>query len=469
MTHAEDTDDVTVLVVEDDRHLATLFTDWLEDAYEVRTAYTGSEALELLDPSVDVVLLDRRLPDTTGDAVLTQIRERSRCRVALVTAVDPDETVLDMDVDEYVTKPTTRADLLALVEELAGRRVLASDVQQYLALASRKETLESEQSLESLLESTAYRRVVDDLADRRGEVTQTLARQVRRGNRPENFYSLRQIFGGIVLLGLVGAALVAIHLLVPDGPARLVDSSPRSNPLLGYPASVLHQSDTHLYGNVAGFLFLGLLTYVFCLRSISLEWFYLSAGAIFLVVPPLTYLLLYGSIATVAGDVPVLVGFSGVVSAFVGFSFLSLLTTLRLVYEPRRVGLVGGIVLLTAVSVVLWVHEVPAVLIPAALTVGLFVASVAGAGTNGAGSSHDGEWESIVEATVTAAVLGGLYAALGLGVVPAGFDTRYSLLGHLIGLGAGVTISLSIALAIGLYPVREWVTARGYPLPTSLF
>ena len=55
---------IHILVVEDEEPLADLFTAWLSDEYTVDTAYTGEEALELLNETLNVVLLDRRLPDS---------------------------------------------------------------------------------------------------------------------------------------------------------------------------------------------------------------------------------------------------------------------------------------------------------------------------------------------------------------------------------------------------------------------
>ncbi len=47
-----------VLVVDDDEDTADTYTDFLAEAYTVRTAYSGADALDLVDTAVDVVLLD---------------------------------------------------------------------------------------------------------------------------------------------------------------------------------------------------------------------------------------------------------------------------------------------------------------------------------------------------------------------------------------------------------------------------
>ena len=66
----------TILVVDDERQLADLYATWVGDDYAVRTAYDGQSALEQADEAVDVVLLDRHMPDLTGDEVLGRIRDR---------------------------------------------------------------------------------------------------------------------------------------------------------------------------------------------------------------------------------------------------------------------------------------------------------------------------------------------------------------------------------------------------------
>jgi len=136
--------DVHILVVEDEKALADLFTAWLSDKYTVDTAYTGEEALELLDDTLNVVLLDRRLPDRSGGAVLSEIRERALdCRVAMISAVSPDFDVLEMDFDTYLTKPASEADLNAVVKRLLARTRYEDQLQDYFALVSKRATLQA--------------------------------------------------------------------------------------------------------------------------------------------------------------------------------------------------------------------------------------------------------------------------------------------------------------------------------------
>ncbi|GGL23441.1 DNA-binding protein [Halarchaeum grantii] len=158
------TDRPTVLVVEDDRDLADLYAAWLEGEHDVRIANTASEALEEFDAEVDVVLLDRRLPESSGDEVLSSIREEgSDAQVAMVSAVDPDFDIIEMGFDAYLVKPVTREELMDLVGRLLTRRVYTVEVREYFALASKRAALESRKDAETLAENEEYQRLLADL------------------------------------------------------------------------------------------------------------------------------------------------------------------------------------------------------------------------------------------------------------------------------------------------------------------
>lgn len=146
-----------VLIVEDEQGLADLYTAFLEDTYDVRTAYTGEQALALLDDDVDVALIDRRLKDWSGDQLLEVIQDRGiDCQVALVTAVVPDFDIAELAIDDYLMKSVSRDDLRELVEELLLRATTDINQQELLSLISRKIVLEGEKPPSELEESDEY-------------------------------------------------------------------------------------------------------------------------------------------------------------------------------------------------------------------------------------------------------------------------------------------------------------------------
>ena len=160
-----------VLVVEDEADLAELYGVWLEGEYEVRIATSGEEALEAFDDDVAVALLDRRMPDTSGDEVLDAIRAAGGgCRVAMVTAVEPDYDVLDLGFDDYLRKPVERDQLRGCVERLLALAAYDRELQEYYALLSKRAALEAAKSADDLAASGGYAALVEEIERRREAV-----------------------------------------------------------------------------------------------------------------------------------------------------------------------------------------------------------------------------------------------------------------------------------------------------------
>lgn len=154
----------TILVVDDERDLADLYATWVEGEYAVETAYTGSQALEYAGEATDVVLLDRQMPDLSGDEVLERIRDRGLdCWVIMITAVDPGLDIVELDIDDYVTKPVSRSTLIRIVENLRVQsRYTDTGRRQLRSISNKMETLEAE-SPEHVRDSAAYQELESDL------------------------------------------------------------------------------------------------------------------------------------------------------------------------------------------------------------------------------------------------------------------------------------------------------------------
>lgn len=159
-------DSPVVLVVEDERSLADLYAEWLEmnGGYDVRTAYGGEQALEELDEIVDIVLLDRRMPDISGDDVLEEIENQGLDpRVVMVTAIEPDFDVVEMGFDQYLVKPVSREDLLEVLEQMERLEEYDEVVQRYYQLVAKTTTLEESKPESELANSSEYQDLLSEL------------------------------------------------------------------------------------------------------------------------------------------------------------------------------------------------------------------------------------------------------------------------------------------------------------------
>jgi len=168
-------DPPVILIVEDEPDVAETYKLWLQGDYEVRMGENGDEGLELLDESVDVVLLDRMMPGLSGDEVLSEIRERDLgCRVAMVTAVEPDFDILEMGFDAYLSKPIRSEQLYDTVTNLLERSEYDSLLQEYYALVEKQATLEATKSSAELAESDRYASLTEEIAERRESLDDAL-------------------------------------------------------------------------------------------------------------------------------------------------------------------------------------------------------------------------------------------------------------------------------------------------------
>jgi DNA-binding response OmpR family regulator len=170
----DDTERPTVLVVDDAEKLADMYTLWLRNEYDVRTVYDGESVLSELD-GVDVVLLDRRMPGSSGDEVMERLERRDENpAVVVVTAVDPDFDILELSFDDYVCKPIQADELVAVIELQLTAREHGDDLRRYLQLLTKRTLLEHEHGPGVLDDTSDLRALRDELERLEDELRQTM-------------------------------------------------------------------------------------------------------------------------------------------------------------------------------------------------------------------------------------------------------------------------------------------------------
>jgi len=166
----------TVLIVDDDQMVAELYGTWLADDYTVQTVYDGEAALNSISDSIDVILLDRQIPEPSGDTLVEYITEQEiDCRVAMVTGTPPDFDVLELGFDDYLRKPVTREELTGVVDRLDMRSAYNETVCEYFAAARKQAILDLEKSAAELADSEEYSRLQRRVQELRHEVNHVVS------------------------------------------------------------------------------------------------------------------------------------------------------------------------------------------------------------------------------------------------------------------------------------------------------
>lgn len=114
-----------IMVVDDDADIRQALRVLLEtEDYEVIEADNGKTALELLDETIDLMILDIMMPKKDGVTTCKEIREQYTFPILFLTAktTEYDKYVgLYSGGDDYLTKPFSKMEVLARVSAMLRR------------------------------------------------------------------------------------------------------------------------------------------------------------------------------------------------------------------------------------------------------------------------------------------------------------------------------------------------------------
>jgi len=120
-----------LLLVDDDVELTELLSSLLAlEGFDVQTANNGLEALQKLNESHELVLLDVMMPKLNGFETLKEIRKVSNVPVMMLTAKGDDiDRVLGLELgaDDYLPKPFNDRELVARIRAILRRSVSPSN------------------------------------------------------------------------------------------------------------------------------------------------------------------------------------------------------------------------------------------------------------------------------------------------------------------------------------------------------
>lgn len=124
---------IDILIVEDNKELSTLLSDFLRaENYIVSVAENGEKALSLYNKyGARLVLLDIMLPGMDGFAVCSKIREQSNTPILIVSAKTEKDDKLNgliLGADDYIEKPYDIDIMLAKIDGIFKRRFSLDEV-----------------------------------------------------------------------------------------------------------------------------------------------------------------------------------------------------------------------------------------------------------------------------------------------------------------------------------------------------
>ncbi len=107
-----------ILIVEDDINIQNILRELLiKTNYEVTSAYSGSEALLLLEKDVfDLVLLDLMLPAMSGEEIIKKVKNIPIIVLSAKISSEDKVKCLLSGASDYITKPFNSEELLARIQ-----------------------------------------------------------------------------------------------------------------------------------------------------------------------------------------------------------------------------------------------------------------------------------------------------------------------------------------------------------------
>jgi DNA-binding HxlR family transcriptional regulator len=152
-----------VLVVEDNEAQAALYGDWLSSEYVVTVANTREELFNSLSDSIDLILLDRKLGRANARELLEDDRIRSK-PVILLSAMNAETEIIDMDIENYIVKPSSREELSRKVRQTLKDSEKHGKMKELSVLHAKRNALkDSGGDLDSRTEYEELEKKIDEL------------------------------------------------------------------------------------------------------------------------------------------------------------------------------------------------------------------------------------------------------------------------------------------------------------------
>ncbi len=209
--------------------------------FEVTTAMTGGEAIQLVEQSkvpFDVALLDINLPDMTGYEVAERLGKLPQCTNTVLVALsaysqeEEKQKALSSGMVGFITKPFKRDAIAAEFDSLLGRQAEPQEPELF-ALKTNAVIFDSSQSDEmlSLLGAEIVRGLLDSLSNEGRENLATLEMAIERHQYEEGGRAAHTLKSSSKALGLLALSesMASIETQFAGGEVPQVESLKYAN------------------------------------------------------------------------------------------------------------------------------------------------------------------------------------------------------------------------------------------------
>lgn len=120
---------INILLIDDEKKICEFVKAYLDkEGYKTDVAYNGNDAVDYLDNNqYDIVLLDRMLPDISGEEICSYIR--NNCKLINVSIImlsaktEDDDRIegFELGCDDYICKPFNVKELILRIKAVLKR------------------------------------------------------------------------------------------------------------------------------------------------------------------------------------------------------------------------------------------------------------------------------------------------------------------------------------------------------------
>ena len=117
---------ISILIVDDEKKICEFIKAFLDnEGYYTEVAYDGKSAIDKFNSKkYNLIILDRMIPDISGEKICEYIRRESDVPIVMLTAKIEDEDKIDgfkLGCDDYICKPFNINELILRIKAILKR------------------------------------------------------------------------------------------------------------------------------------------------------------------------------------------------------------------------------------------------------------------------------------------------------------------------------------------------------------